>query len=379
METEPRQSVLAMIDARQVSGPCRGLFQLVKLARPEGVQIIPAMFHGQGMAVPPASEEAQRRGYRVALFEQSRRYDPLLIPQACQVVQRHGVTILQSHGYKPAVLAWCLKRMTGLPWVAFSHGYTSEDRRIALYNRLDTWLMRKADRVVVMSEVMARFFERAGVAPERIRIVHNAVDPAEYQPDAQREEAEPFRRACGAGADHLLAGVIGRLSPEKGVSRFLEAFRQVLERVPNARAVTVGEGPEAPRLEAQAAALGVSDRVRFLGYRTDMSLVYAGLDLLVIPSLSEGLPNVLLEALLHRKAVVATSVGAIPHVLQGPLGRWVVPPNDAGALATAMTEALENRAARDEMGAEGSRLVRDVFSPEQRAHRIVQLYDELSV
>lgn len=366
--------VFAMIDTFQVSGPCRGLFQVVEQTKEAGVQFVLGMFLVRTSVFSPAIEEGKRRGVEVALLSQKRRYDPWLILQAWKAVRAHKVTIVQSHGYKPAFLAWCLNHLTGVPWIAFSHGYTSENFRISLYNRLDRWLMRRADRVVVVSEAMAHFFRNHRVPRERIRVIRNAINPADYQ---LGKDGREFRRTCGVEQEEVLIGVIGRLSPEKGQAVFVRAFQEVARVVPAARAVIVGEGQELERLQSAVKTAGLESRVMFAGYHAEMSEIYSALDLVVIPSLSEGLPNVLLEAMLHRKAVVATRVGGIPEVMQDGYSKFLVQPGDAGVLAEAIIQALRDPALRAELGEAGAKYVREAFGPLQRAEQIVKLYKEL--
>lgn len=367
--------VLALIDTRQVNGPCRGLFQLAERAKHLDIDLVLAMFHKRSRPIYPSIEEARRRGYPVCILSESLRYDPTLILQAYRVARQHRVTLVQSHGYKPAVVAWALQRLLRLPWVAFSHGYTHESRLMALYNRLDTWLMRKPDRVVVMSQVMKSAFEKAGVPKAHLRVIHNAIDPEEYP---VRADSLQCRARCGASADDLVIGVIGRLSPEKGQAVFVHAFAEAAQVIREAKAVLVGDGVEHEHLRQLVARMRLQDRLWFLGHCPDMPSVYAALDLVVIPSLSEGLPNVLLEAMLYRKPVVATAVGAIPEVMQGRLARWLVPPGDARALARAIVQALQDHRARAEWVEAGERLVRRNFCPARRAERVVGLYRELA-
>ena len=286
-------NILAFIATTEVSGPCRGLFQLVEHSKDQGVQFVLGMFLIRPYVTSAAIEEAKRRGFETRVLSQRFRYDPWLISQAWRVVREHKVNILQSHGYKGALLAWCLRGLTGLPWVAFAHGYTSENQRIALYNRLDSWLLRRADRVVVVSEATGRLLESAGVRGKIIRVIPNAIDPGDHHVEA---DGEDFRRRCGAGPDDLLIGVIGRLSPEKGRKVFLQAFTEVIKVVPSTRAVLVGDGQDMTALKELARVNALEDRVTFTGYHPDTAPIFAGLDLMVIPSLSEGLPNVLLEA-----------------------------------------------------------------------------------
>jgi glycosyltransferase involved in cell wall biosynthesis len=367
-------NVLMLIATDSVNGPLRGLFQLNEGAKHSNVGFVLGLFLRRPAVTTQAIKEALRRGFCVATLIEKRQYDPWLIPQAWRVVCEHKATLLQSHGYKPAVLAWCLKGFTGLPWVAFAHGYTSENFRMALYNRLDRWLMRRADRVVAVSEATALMLLNVGVLGDKIRVIHNAIDPEDHQLEVSGTE---FRRQCGAGPGNLFIGVIGRLSPEKGQAVFLQAFEEVVRTVPQARAVLVGEGQELKRLRASVRTAGLDSRITFAGYQEDMSSVYAALDLVVIPSLSEGLPNVLLEAFLHGKAVIATKVGGIPEVMQDGLSKFLVPAGDSKAMAEAIVQVLRDPLLRTELGEAGARRVREAFSPSQRTKRITDLYNEL--
>lgn len=372
-------NVLALMPAEQVSGPCRGLFQLIDhtqrvSTQSGGVSFIVGFFIGRSKQPNSAMDEAARRGYHVVTLRQTRRYDLGLIPQAWRIVRERKATILQSHGYKPATLGWLLKHLTGLPWVAFAHGYTSENRRMAVYNWLDRWLLKRADRVVAVSESTARLLEEAGVPEDRIRVIHNAID---YRDRARTPSGAEFRRLCKIAPDDLLVGVIGRLSPEKGQQVFLQAFRAVASAVPRARAVFVGEGQGKANLRSSARALGLAEAVTFAGFQPDMGGVYAALDLVVIPSLSEGLPNVLLEAMAHGKAVVSTNVGGIPEVMCNGLSQLLVSPDDASALAKCVIKVLKDPGLRSAQAEAGANRIRRMLSPDQRARKVTDVYQEL--
>jgi glycosyltransferase involved in cell wall biosynthesis len=367
--------VFAIIASGAVSGPCRGLFQLAEQTKDMGVDFLLGLFLLRSFPTTPSIDEAERRGYRVAILRQRNAYDffqPIL--QGLKIIREGKMSILQSHGYKPSLLAWVLKKLTGLPWIAFAHGYTNENRRIALYNRLDSWVLRRADRVVVVSEATGRFVEAAGVSPHATRVISNAIDPSDYCLSA---DGSKFRMSCGAEAGDVLIGVIGRMSPEKGHRIFLEAFNEVAETCPKAKAVFIGDGQDLPALKAQSRTATFESRLTFAGYRSDMSPIYKALDLVVIPSLSEGLPNVLLEGMFFCKPVVATAVGGVPEVLRGDLATWMVPAGDAGALAHAIIQACMDKDRRRQLGESGRQHVLQAFSPFQRAAQMVQLYRDL--
>jgi glycosyltransferase involved in cell wall biosynthesis len=368
-------NILALIDTYQVNGPCRGLLQLAGQAKEHGGRFIIGLFFKRQHRTSPAFEECRKRGIEVDVLHQTRRYDPWVIFKAWRMVKGQRVEVLQSHGYKPTVLAWLLKRLMHVPWIAVMHGHTNENKWVVLYNKIDLWAARSADRVITVSSSMKTLLKNSGIPEQRIRVIPNAIDPRAYHLDCDGVE---FRSRCGAGADNVLVGVIGRLSPEKGHEIFLQAFARVTASVPNAKAVFVGEGQEADRLEAMIRLSDLKEHVAFVGYHTNISLVYSALDLVVIPSLSEGLPNVLLEAFLHRKAVVATAVGGIPEVMQGELSSWLVPPRNAEALASSIIRALESRDTRDAVASLGEHIVRAQFSPSRRAEQFFAVYREVT-
>jgi glycosyltransferase involved in cell wall biosynthesis len=368
--------VLALTASSELTGPCRSLFQLVEHTRPYGVEFVLGMFLLAQYPSSLAIDEAKRRGYCVEVLTQRRRYDPALLRQVSRLIRRDGISVLQSHGYKAALIAWCLHRVTGIPWVALAEGYTSENRRMALYNRLDRWLLRRADRVVAVSQATGEFLHAHRVPPERMTVIANAVDADDYQLDAERHT---LREIWQIHTDDLLIGVVGRFSPEKGHAVFIRSFKQVLKHVPRAHAVLVGEGLEEASLRELVRAEGLEERVHFVGYHCAMSPVFAALDLVVIPSLNEGIPLVLLEALLHGKAVVATCSGGMPEVLTGELARWLVRPTDSDALAEAQVQALQDESLRIEFGKAGARHVSQQFSSARRAAHMLAVYQQVTM
>jgi len=361
--------VLALIAANEVTGPLRGLFQLIEHAK--DVRFVLGMFLLKGHQPTRAVAEAVRRGFHVELLTQAGRYDAGLLIRTAKLIRMHHPTVIQSHGYKSALVAWICGRLYRVPWVAFSHGYTSENRRISLYNRLDAWVLRRADAVVAMSRAMADQLAAGGVSVNRVHIIHNAIDPAEHSLGGSGSQ---WRRRWGISADEVVLGVIGRLSPEKGQQIFLEAFQGVVARAQNRRAVLVGDGPEKERLVQLVRRLDLANHVLFTGHDSHIEELYPALDLVVIPSLSEGLPNVLLEALLYEKPIVAAEVGGIPEILKPARAGWLVPPGDARALEAAMLDALEDAGRRTSSGSAGLDYVRRHCSPQRRAESVSGLY-----
>lgn len=364
-------TVLVLLAADRVTGPTKGLFQLFRHAGDAPWGFVLGLFHLCGAGpISECAQAAERLGVAHVILDQTRRFDPGLVWRAYRVVRAHGVTVLQSHSYKGHLLSLLLRLLTGLPWIAFAHGWTDEDRRIRLYNRLDFRLLRYPDRVVAVAESVRRRLEATGVPSSRITVIPNAV---EIDAGERPVDDAGWRRRLGIPAGTAVLSVIGRLSPEKGQDVFLEACRFAAQMDCKFVGVLVGEGAWEKELRAKTTALGLESRVRFAGHCQDVAPVYAASDVIVIPSRSEGLPNVLLEAMASAKPVIATRVGGIPEVVSDGVNGRLVPPEDPVRLADAMAALLSDSQLR---GALGERACVDVrsFSPRARAERILSVY-----
>jgi len=212
-----------------------------------------------------------------------------------------------------------------------------------------------------------------GLRDDRLVTVPNAID-VPPRPDAVGVAAA--RRALGVEPARPLAVAVGRLSPEKGHQVLLDAMPSVLREVPGAVLLLAGDGPEEARLRHRARPLG--DAVRFLGYRRDVADVYAAADVVVLPSLSEGLPNAALEGMAHGRPVVASAVGGVPEVVMDGVTGRLVPAGEPGALARALACALSDGALRAAWGSAGRDRVERCFSAPARAARLARLYTDLA-
>jgi len=311
-------------------------------------------------------------GVRVVPLQQKLTFDPRLISQALEIVRHEDINVLQSHGYKSHVLCAALHWRTGLPWIAFVHGWTSENMKMRLYHGIEKALVPFATRVVTVSESIR---QRLPLTPRhKVRVIPNAVDPAELETENTRSEV---RVSLAIPLEALVAGVVGRFSPEKGQTYFLRALALARERFPNLIGLLVGDGQDRQALEAEAHALGLSGAIHFTGHITDVAEYYRAMDMVVMPSLSEGMPNVALEAMLFGKALVATRVGGIPEVIQDGVTGSIVESRRSDQLATAMCSLFENQALLESYGRAGRQRVLDEFSPALRTRRILDLYQEV--
>lgn len=253
-----------------------------------------------------------------------------------------------------------LVRMAGLhksaDWIAFHHGYTREAWRTRLYNEVDRFSLPHADRVVTVCNDFAQQLQRKGVSAARLRVIRNPIRPAPPSSELERTRA---RNQLGlAGARVLLS--VGRLSLEKGHADLLRAFARIRKRQGPAfgsRLVIVGDGPERQNLQALSSELKLEDAVRFAGYQADVAQYYAAADVFVLPSHSEGSPNVLLEAMAAHVAVVATAVGGVPEILSDQVNALLVPKQDEEELANAIERLLNDSRLAQQLATKGKDVV----------------------
>jgi glycosyltransferase involved in cell wall biosynthesis len=243
--------------------------------------------------------------------------------------------VVCTAGYKADIVA----ALAGdVPSVAWTPGWTGHDLKVRLFEWLDKRLLWRHGAVVTVSRTQSTEVERFGVLRDRVFCIPTAVDlngfPEPYNADRLRAEIR-------ASSAQTLIGVIGRLSLEKGQRYAIEAMNELDTYI---HLLVVGEGRERETLRLLICERRLNDRVHLLGERGDARSIIGGLDLMVLPSLTEGIPNVILEAFAYKTPVVATAVGGVPElVIDGETG-WLVPPRDPHALAQAIREALSNPA-----------------------------------
>ena len=292
------------------------------------------------------ADEVRRRGFGVTVVDTRRLVSPRAFAGLVRHFRRTRPHLLHTAGARASFYGRLAARVAGVPAVVSSVHTSIADYEVAPWRRgvylaLDRIAAWNAGRIIATSEAVARALtEHHRVPDAKIVTIPNRPDPAELAPTRPRDET---LRALGAAPDRVLVGVIARLTEQKGVGDFLTALAALRSRR-DWSAVVVGDGPLRAILEAQARDLGLADRCCFAGVRTDLGDVLAALDLLVVPSWSEGLPYLVLEAMLTGTPMVATAVGGIPEVITDGVHGTLVPPRARARLAAAIAAALDDPA-----------------------------------
>lgn len=324
----------------------------------------------------PFVEQLNSAGIEATMLGHANPRFLAIIADVIAELRRRHADALVCHGYKADLLGWIAARRVGVPVISVSRGWTGHTRKVRLNEALDRRILRRMDRVVCVSEGQSAKVQRAGIRADRIRVIRNAIDPSRFRKDSQGGRA--LRGLFRVPVDQIVIAA-GRLSPEKGFDQLVQAARLVTVQSPATGFVLVGKGPDREKLEHQVRAAGLADRFVFAGFRSDVDELIREAAILAQSSLTEGMPNVVLEACAAGVPVVATDVGGTREVVTEGENGHLVPSGDPRAIATRLLELLADPARRRTMGEHGREKVARDFSFAQQSARYEALFDEVLV
>jgi glycosyltransferase involved in cell wall biosynthesis len=358
--------VVAFLEANSVTGPARNLLEFCQLGPvipdPWGpVEIVLATFQRPHQKQDPFLEAAAASQIKVEVIPEQSALDFGTLGRMRELLGRIQPDILQTHNVKSNFLVFLSGLAKQYPWIAWHHGYTRPTRKQELYNRFDRVSLRRARRVVTVTSAFVPELLAAGVPRDRIEIIKNAIQPDWIkQEDSPASPREP-------GTKTVLA--IGRLSKEKAHADLIEAVALAPKGV---QIILVGEGPERENLTQLAQRLQV--KLTLTGQVQNVRPYFGQSDVFVLPSHSEGSPNVLIEAMAAGMPIVSTSVGGVADLLDHEKEALLVPPANPQALAAALKRMFEHRDLAASLAKAAQARASAELQPEPRALRIAQLY-----
>jgi glycosyltransferase involved in cell wall biosynthesis len=278
------------------------------------------------------------------------KFDPATLPALLKVIDRKQIDILHLHGYGATTFGRLAGAMRRIPTILHEHANLTDTpwfQKVA-----DTALEPVTDIALAVSQSTADFVIKARRIPERkVKVVYLGVPLEEFSRDRSDAEIRAAREELGIAPTDFAIGTVTRLHESKGNAYLVDAARQVLQQRPQARFFVVGEGPLREPLEQQARALGLADRFVFAGFAKDIPRVVSAFDVSVFPSLWEGTPLTVFEALAMGKAIVATDADGLVDVLTNERDAILVPRRNAAALAAGLIRTIDEPQTRDRLRA----------------------------
>jgi glycosyltransferase involved in cell wall biosynthesis len=362
--------VLIVTDVAELGGAERRLIDLATHVDRARFEPVFAVLSKDG----PLLDELRSRGFRCHAFGlRSGRDYPRVLIELLRLIRAVRPTIVHGQIRYAAFLATLAGRVLRVPVVIASRTYTT---RLGAHASLDRWTTRIADMTVAVSEAAADVVRRdESVREERLRVIVNGVDLEAFAPPPPGQVEAAIRKLGLEGA--RLVGTVGHLHAIKGHRYLVESARAVVDAVPGAKFLIVGDGPLERELAQLALARGLGEQVVFAGFRRDVPTLLAAMDVFVLPSLNEGMSHALLEAMALAKPVVATAAGGNREVVDADRTGLLVPAGDPAALADAVTRLLADGALAARLGRNAQAVVRERFSARRMAEEYFSLYDTL--
>ena len=369
------------MEAQSVTGPAKNLIAFGKRIRdfppPDlpHVELSVVAFQRPSAPADRFLAALEAAGIPVHVIHEDRAGDPRVLSRLRAVVAAVRPDIIQSHHSKSHFLV----RLAGLPrrarWIAFHHGFTARDRKDRFYNRIGRWALRAAPRVVTVCRAFADDLAAAGVHPDRISVRHNMVEPFTPPPPG---ELTALRARLGIPPAARILLAVGRLSAEKGHIDLIEAMALLRGAATlDVRLVIAGDGPERSALERRCTELNLLGVVSFAGHQANLAPYYGMADIFVLPSHSEGSPNVLLEAMAAGLPIVSTAAGGAAELVSSGETALVVSCRDPRAICLAVGDLLLDVELARRLGT-AARVASSSYTAEVYATALVQIYQAVA-
>jgi glycosyltransferase involved in cell wall biosynthesis len=304
-------------------------------------------------------EELNRLEIPNIIFPKQRAFDLPFLGRLIKQIRQMAPDVIHCRNGIPAISYGVLAaRIARVPVVCSIHGRTHY-----IQQNIKTWLwfriMRLSQTIITVTEGIGEEVSRYGNIPrDKVKMIHNGIDLTGQAPAFSRENV---RKESGFSRDDFLIGTVGNLRAIKGQKYLVQAMPEILSKIGRAKIVLIGSGEEQENLQKLAAQLHISDKIKFLGYRENAGRLIGMFDIFALPSLSEGFPNVLLEAMMAQIPIVATRVGGVGEIVIDGQEALLVGHADSGALARAVVRLSENPVLRETLAANALRRVQDQF------------------
>ena len=314
-------------------------------------------------------ERARRRGMCVRMVHCNGKADWRAVRQIEEYIREDGIDLVHTHGYKADLYGYLAAWRSRKPVVATCHNWVGGTAALGIYNYLDRMALKRFNALAAVSDVVAHRLLAFGVLAEKIKIIANGIDVRAFE----RGQTLPALSVTGG----KVVGVVARLDLQKGFEYLLRAIRELCNTFAALKVVIVGEGPDRKVIEGMVREYGLQSNVVLAGQQSDMPGVYAAMDIFVLPSLNEGLPMTVLEAMAASKPVVASRVGAIPRVIKDGENGLLVDPRDAAGLRDAIASLLSDPNLCRRIGDKAHDWVSRNYTSEAMALKYRRLYDEV--
>lgn len=325
-------------------------------------------------------KELKKRKIEALVVDMERRWNPLTFLRIRNFILNKKISIVHTHGARASFYGRIAAKWAGVPVILSTIHYSLYSYPInkllkRIYISIDKLTSYFCDKLICVNNAIAEdLVNKTGINPNKVLTIYNGIDLDRF---SQTGDCSYLFKEFNMDRGAERIGIIGRLSPEKGHNYFLKAVAELLSVFPKMICLVIGDGPLKEELIALSRKLGVSSNCIFTGIRHDIPQILSFLDILVLSSLSEGLPMILLEAMAARCPIVATKVGGIPELIEDRRTGLLVSPRDPLSLANTVRELLQNKDGTRKMTQQAFQVVARGFSAKRMANETEKVYHNL--
>jgi glycosyltransferase involved in cell wall biosynthesis len=366
-----RKKILFVIDNLEFGGGERVFLQLATALKNQFQLFVASMPGGR------FQQGVEDLGLSIFPVDMSRQLAWKPIRQLRDIIRKKKIDLIHSQGARADFYARVAGKMAGVTKIICTvampvKGFDVGLMRKGIYRLLDQLSGHFVQRFIVVSDSLKKtLIENHRVPHQRVVRIYNGIEVDQYHPDS-KENASRNQWAIPPAAP--LIGAIGRMVWQKGFKYLIRAVPEILEIVPEARFLIVGDGPLRSNLQGLVNKLGVCDKITLTGFRSDIQNLISTFDILVVPSLAEGFPMITLEAMAMSKPLVATQIQGIIEQISDGVEGILVPPKAPKALGTAVLSLLQDRKLASRLGAAARSKVEACFSVEKMVEETEKVY-----
>jgi len=371
LQQRDHQRSLLFITSSSGPGGAETVFlQLATAAHQRGIRVLAVLFRPGWL-----KDSLERVGVEVNVCPMKGMFDWRWVLYVVNLVRSRQAELIHAHEFTANVYGVLAGRLAGVPVVATVHGknyYWECLRRRMAYRQV-----ARFGRMVAVSKDLKEFLVRqVNIPSDRIDVIYNGIVAKPAEVSTTRVLA---LSALGLDEHTRVIGSVGSLYIVKGHEYLIRALPAIVQAYPNVALVLIGRGEQEPVLRRLSKDLEVEEHVRFLGFRSDVATILAGIEIFVLPSLSEGLSVALLEAMAAGRPIVASRVGGNPEVVVDGETGFLVDPRDSGALAERIVELLNDSQKAKEFGESGRKRVQNWFAIDKMVESYCALYESMGL
>jgi len=366
-------TVLHLIDSGGLYGAENVIVNLSIGSEKLGIRSIVGCFAHKRKNMPDLVDKAESLGLNTTIFRMNSRLDLTCILRIAHWCRSNKVSLIHSHGYKASLICLLLKAIYKIPYIVTCHLWFIDTKRLKLYTSLERISMYYADRVVGVSEEIGRQLNRLRIPKAKLEVIENGIEVKMYLPNGNFDDMK-LRTELKLRKNTLVVGSLGRLTEQKDYGTFIKAASEVLKHRDDVDFFVAGNGHLRDKLKALSNEFGIAHRFHFIGFRKDIVPLLQMMDVFVLPSIEEGLPIAMLEAMCSKLPIIATRVGGIPKVIRNMKNGILIGKKGYKQLSDNILLLLKQPDLRKSLGENAFKTAVELHSNYQMTNKYVEIY-----